>query len=87
MTKTLLRVVTPEKTCFEQEVDRVTFDGLDGKIGVLPGHIPLIVALKEDATVLAENSQNTHVLNVAGGFAKIAANNITILTAAAEKNE
>jgi F-type H+-transporting ATPase subunit epsilon len=85
MAKTLLRVITLDKIYFEQEVDMIIFDGQDGQIGVLPGHAPLTVALHDNASMLrAINGDDVYVFFVGGGFAKIAADTVTILTDAAE---
>ena len=41
-----LEVVTPERKVFEAEVERVEVPGLDGELGILPGHTELVSLLK-----------------------------------------
>ena len=41
-----LEIVTPEKMALETDVDSVQIPGLDGELGILPGHTPLISQLK-----------------------------------------
>jgi len=81
MGKLLLRIVTLDKICFEQEVDSVMFDVLDGKMGVLSGHAPFTVGLKDSGgTLCGVDGDTEHTFNIAGGFAKIAADSVIILT-------
>ena len=42
-----LSVVTPERAFFDDEVEMVILQAQDGEMGVLPGHSPALVALKE----------------------------------------
>ena len=45
-TKIRLTLVTREKKVLEQDVDEVVLPALRGAMGVLPGHTPLLAALK-----------------------------------------
>ena len=87
MAKTLLQVVTLEKTHFGQEVEMIVFDGMDGQIGILPGHAPMTAALSDSGVLRAYDGDAQYVFYIAGGFAKITAENVTILTEAAETPE
>jgi len=65
-----LHVVTPEGKTLDQEVDEVTLPGLLGELGVLPGHLPLLSAVK--AGVLRyRKGQERGVLAVGPGFAEV----------------
>ena len=46
MSSLRLEIVTPERTVFSQEVTMVIAQTVDGQIGVLPGHIPLVTVLE-----------------------------------------
>jgi F-type H+-transporting ATPase subunit epsilon len=87
MAKTLLHVVTLDRTHFKKEVDMIVFDGVDGQIGVLQGHAPMTVALSESGVLHAYDDDDEYVFYIAGGFAKITADMATILTEAAETPE
>ena len=87
MAKTLLKVVTLEKTHFEQEVEMIVFDGMDGQVGILPGHAPMTAALSDSGVLRAYDGDSQYVFYIAGGFAKISAEDVTILTEAAETPE
>ncbi len=41
-----LVIVTPERNLVSQEVDEVTLPGVEGYLGILPGHTPLLTSLK-----------------------------------------
>ena len=46
MAETLrLEVVTPQAIVFSEDVDMVTFPGIEGQMGVYPQHVPLITML------------------------------------------
>ena len=48
MAKTLtLEMVTPEKVALTQTADFVVLPAFEGEMGVLPGHEPYLVQLKE----------------------------------------
>lgn len=42
----LLRIITPDRIFYENQVKMVEFNTTEGEIGVLPGHIPLTVIVK-----------------------------------------
>ncbi len=82
--KTLkLKIVTPERLVFEEDVDQVTIPTMAGEITVLPDHIPLISALKSGDVVAV--SKGEHVpFAVAGGFIEVKENVVAILADFAE---
>ena len=40
-----LEVVTPHRTVMVEDVDSVTLPGIEGELGILPEHIPLLTTL------------------------------------------
>jgi F-type H+-transporting ATPase subunit epsilon len=65
-----LHVVTPEGKTLDQEVDEVTLPGLLGEFGVLPGHVPMLSAMK--AGVLRyRRGQERGLVAVGPGFAEV----------------
>jgi hypothetical protein len=40
-----LEIVTPEAKIFSDDVDMVTLTGIDGEMGILPQHMPLMTQL------------------------------------------
>jgi|SRR5271168_2837680 len=85
-TKLTLEVVTPEREVARGDVDFIQMPGLDGYLGVLPGHAPLLTEL--GAGVLSYRSNNVeHFAAVVGGFAEVLGDRVIVLAEAAELGE
>ena len=74
-----LELVSPEKLLLSRQVDMVIIPAAEGEMGVLPGHSPMIVALAGGAIRVQENGQWTDSLFVAGGFAEVTVDRVTVL--------
>jgi F-type H+-transporting ATPase subunit epsilon len=74
-----LEVVTPEGVALKESVDELTAPSVDGDFGVLPGHRPLLAALR---TGIASYRQGTSELRVAvgPGFAEVSDDHVVLLT-------
>lgn len=85
MSKALhLEIVTPDRLVLSQDVDYVGAPGYEGEFGVLPGHIPFLTALQVGNLYYKYSGKN-HYVFVAGGFAEVSANKVTILAEVAER--
>lgn len=78
-----LAIVTPEKDALDMECDEVVAPGINGEIGLLPGHVPLITALRPGVLTVVKGNKRNH-LAVSSGFAEVEGDNVTVLTAACE---
>lgn len=81
--KIRLEIVTPERQFFAGEVDSVTIPGLEGYMGILPGHAPLLSELKIGVisyTIAGEE----HRLVCGWGFAEVLPDQVSILAEKAE---
>lgn len=74
-----LELVSPEKLLLSRPVEMVIIPAAEGDMGVLPGHSPMIVALKGGVIEVRENGAVTERLFVAGGFAEITPTRVTVL--------
>jgi len=74
-----LEFVSPEKLLLSRPVEMATLPAAEGEMGVLPGHAPMIVALRGGVISVTENGLETERLFVAGGFAEITPSRVTIL--------
>jgi F-type H+-transporting ATPase subunit epsilon len=74
-----LEFVSPEKLLLSRPVEMAVIPAAEGEMGVLPGHAPMIVALRGGVIRVRENGQETERLFVAGGFAEITPARVTIL--------
>jgi len=81
-----LRVITPERVALDRSVASVRLPALDGSMGVLPRHAPMIAAL--DAGLLRYREQPggpEQVLFVSGGFAEVRGETLRVVSEAGEK--
>jgi F-type H+-transporting ATPase subunit epsilon len=81
-----LEFVTPERAIFHEEVDEVQLPGEEGYFGILPGHAPLLAALKTGEMWYRKGTTTTHAF-IAGGFAEVVPDRVSILAQVAERAE
>jgi F-type H+-transporting ATPase subunit epsilon len=74
-----LELVSPEKLLLSRAVEMVVIPAAEGEMGVMPGHAPMIVALRGGAIRVTENGQVTESLFVPGGFAEVTPERVTVL--------
>ena len=81
-------MVSPERQLLRETVVEVTIPGLDGQLGILPGHAPLITELGigELGYRTATSSQST-TLAIVQGFAEVLPDRVTVLAETAERAE
>ena len=79
----LVDIVTPERRLLSQEVDMVTLPGIDGQMGVLRGHAPLLTILDIGEIVLHKGNDKQFIA-VGGGVVEVRPDKVTILAQAAE---
>ena len=83
--KLTLHISSPDVT-ISQEVDYVSLPGVEGDIGVLPGHTPLFTALRTGAMWYQQGGQK-HFLMVSVGFVEVLPDSVTVLAQVAERAE
>ena len=81
-----LEFVTPQRAIVHEDVDEVGVPGEAGDFGVLPGHAPLLAALKEGA-IWYRIGAGTRYAFVAGGFCEVVPDRVSILAQVAERAE
>ena len=74
-----LEFVSPEKLLLSRPVEMALIPAAEGEMGILPGHAPMIVALRGGVITVTEGGQVTERLFVAGGFAEVTPARVTIL--------
>jgi F-type H+-transporting ATPase subunit epsilon len=78
-----LRVITPERVALDQSVSSVRIPGVDGSIGILPRHAPMVAAL--DAGVMRyRTGGREETMFVSGGFAEVRDNTVRVISPAGE---
>lgn len=72
-------VVTPEKTALEQTAEMVALPAIDGELGVMANHAPLIARLGfGEMRILSGGKTSRYYID--GGFAQIANNVVSVLS-------
>jgi F-type H+-transporting ATPase subunit epsilon len=81
-----LRVITPDKIALDSQVESVIVPGVDGKLGILPRHAPMIAALGAGILEYSERRGGPKsALFVSGGFAEVREETVRVVTEAGEK--
>jgi len=75
----LLKVITPHELLVEAEVQEVVLPGLDGYLGILPGHRPLLTALGKGALTYRKDKQEES-FSIQGGYAEIFPERVLVFT-------
>ncbi len=81
MAETLqLEIVTPERTAWSGEALSVVLPGIDGELGILPGHIPLITAITPGEIIVTQSGGKVEYLAVGEGFVEATAEHVWVMT-------
>ncbi|MBP1906958.1 F-type H+-transporting ATPase subunit epsilon [Paenibacillus turicensis] len=86
MSTFLLEIVTPEHVVFSQEVDSLAVRGLEGELGILAKHIPLVTPLQV-APITAKINGKAISIAVHGGFVEVQGDKVIVLAESAELPE
>jgi F-type H+-transporting ATPase subunit epsilon len=83
-----LIVVTPERQLLRESVVEVAVPGLNGQLGILPGHAPLMTELGiGELSYRMSTSSKPIFLAVISGFAEVLPDRVTVLAETAERAE
>ena len=73
-----LEIVTPEAKVYSDTIDSVVIPTVEGEIGVLPGHIPLLAQIEHGELRVTKGGVSS-LLAVSGGFAQIDGDRVRVL--------
>lgn len=73
-----LEIVTPEARVYSDTIDSVVIPTVEGEVGILPGHIPLLTQVADGELRVTKNGATTF-LAVGGGFAEIEGDRVRVL--------
>lgn len=80
-------IVTAERQVYQDDsVDMIIAPSVDGQVGILPHHAPLIALLQPGEVRVVKGSAEESIV-VSGGFLEVSQNQVTILADAAERSE
>jgi F-type H+-transporting ATPase subunit epsilon len=79
MAKLQLEIVTPESKAFSEEVDMVVLPGVEGELGILPLHVPLMTRLLPGEVRITQGLKEIELV-VGNGFVEVTHDKVSILT-------
>lgn len=72
-------VVSAQEAIYTGDVKMLMATGIEGELGILPGHIPLVTLLKPGPVRVVEKDGTQEVLYVSGGVLEVLPEKITLL--------
>jgi len=81
-----LDIVTAEQAVYSEEVEMVIVPGVEGQLGILPHHIPLMTTLQAGELRIKKGGEEIS-LAISGGFLEVRPDRVVILADAAERAE
>ncbi len=79
----LLEIVTPEKLAYRDQVDEVIVPGIDGQLGILPHHAPLLTVLGIGELRIRKGSEEEYFA-IAGGFLQVRPDKVVVMAETAD---
>lgn len=73
-----LEIVTPDARVYTNTIDSVVIPTIEGEVGILPGHIPLLTQVEHGELRVTKGAETTW-LAVSGGFAEVEGDKVHIL--------
>jgi F-type H+-transporting ATPase subunit epsilon len=74
-----LEIVTPEKLAYSSEVESVVLPAVEGELGILPQHIPLMTQIRAGEIVITKGGHKDY-LAVGDGFVTVTQTRVNVLT-------
>jgi F-type H+-transporting ATPase subunit epsilon len=74
----MLEIVTPYRHFYEGPVESVSLSSLNGRVGILPGHAPMVIALTPGIIKITVGGESRYAI-LTDGFAEIGQHLLLIL--------
>lgn len=84
MAKLKLEIVTAERVVYSEEVDVVVPPGVEGQLGILPQHAPLMTMLQPGELLVRKDGEEESIF-VSGGFLEVRGDKVVVLADTAER--
>ncbi len=81
-----LEIITAERKVFADDVNAVVAPGIEGELGILPHHAPLMTMLKPGELLIRKDGEETYLV-VSGGFLEVRPDKVIVLADACERAE
>jgi F-type H+-transporting ATPase subunit epsilon len=79
----LLQIVTPERQVFDDQVDSVVCPGIEGELGILPHHAPLLTTLGFGELRIRRGGEE-EFFAIAGGFLQVRPDKVVVMAETAD---
>ena len=86
MSSIKLDIVTAERVVYSEDVDAVVAPGVEGQLGILPHHAPLMTTLQAGELLVRKGGEE-FPLAISGGFLEVRPDRVIVLADAAERVE
>ena len=86
MATMLLEIITAEQQVYSDDVEMLVAPGVDGQLGILAHHAPLMTMLQPGEILIRKDGSDTFLV-VTGGFMEVIGNKVTILADACERSD
>jgi F-type H+-transporting ATPase subunit epsilon len=73
-----LEIVTPEGKIYSEDVEMVTLPGVEGEMGIYPGHVPIMTQMVAGEIVVRKSGEDV-LLAVSDGFLEITGDHVAVL--------
>lgn len=86
MSSIRLEIVTAERVVYTDDVDAVIAPGMEGQLGILPHHAPLMTILQSGELVVRKGNDEDAIA-ISGGFLEVRPDRVIVLADQAERAE
>ena len=86
MSSMKLDIVTAEQAVYSEDVDMVIAPGVEGQLGIMPHHAPLMTTLQAGELIVRKGEEELHLV-ITGGFLEVRPDKVIVLADAAERAE
>lgn len=83
MSKISFKILTPTKSIFDEQVDKIVLQSETGELGILPDHVDLIIKTIPGELKVTISGKESHFA-LGDGLLAVANNNVVLLTDLAE---
>lgn len=76
--KLTVDILTPQSKIYEGEADEVIVSTVNGQIGILPNHVPLLTQILP-GELRVKNGNKTQLIAILGGYVEVNKNHVNVL--------
>lgn len=81
-----LEIITAEREVFADDVDVIVAPGIEGDLGILPHHAPLMTMLRPGELLIRKDNEETYMA-ITGGFFEVRPDRVILLADACERSD